>query len=79
MVFIRVKGHITPDGHIEVELPDNFIAGEIELEIPISSPTAQGNTLGDILKSGLVGIGADAIPEDMDSQTWVDQQRKKRQ
>jgi hypothetical protein len=49
------------------------------LEIPISSSTTQGNTLGDILKSGLVGIGADAIPEDIDSQTWVEQQRKKRQ
>ncbi len=78
MALIRVKGHITADGHIEDELPDNFIAGEIELDIPISVPTLSAKSLGDILQSGLVGIGADAIPEDVDSQTWVEQEREKR-
>ena len=79
MVLIRVKGHITPEGHIDVELPDNFIAGEIDLTIPVSSPTTLSNTLGDILQSGLFGVGAKAIPEDVDSKTWVDQGRGKYQ
>jgi len=78
MTSVRVKGYITEDGHIEIELPNNFIAGEAEFDIPVSIPESSSMTLGDILKAGLFGIGADDFPEDMDSQEWVEQQREQR-
>lgn len=34
MATIRVKGILTPDGKIEVDLPENWQPGEIELVIP---------------------------------------------
>lgn len=73
-----IKGYLTADGQIKVELPENFLEGEIELTIQVSEDSFQGKTLGEILVSGLVGAGANWDIGDIDSVEWVEQQREKR-
>jgi hypothetical protein len=54
MATIILQGTITPEGHLQVELPDNLTSGQVEEEI--RQPAVQGVTLGELLDSGLVCI-----------------------
>lgn len=88
MTLVRVKGKLTESGQIELELPENWQAGDIIIEIPVQQTQIArsefgtvdishfaGKTLGEIDKN-LIGAGADW--EIGDSADWVDEQRKKR-
>ncbi|MDQ7026752.1 MAG: hypothetical protein Q9P01_10985 [Anaerolineae bacterium] len=87
VAIIRLKGILTKEGEIKVDLPDNWQPGEIEILLPANEMERidegldialefQGQTLGEILDSGLVGSGADW--EIGDSAEWVAEQRRKR-
>jgi hypothetical protein len=87
MATIRIKGILTPEGEIKVDLPENWQPGEVEILIPQLEAEwtdeqlkemfeFKGQTLGEILDSGLVGAGADW--DIGDSAEWVDEQRRKR-
>lgn len=78
MATQTIKGYLTADGQIKVDLPDNFMEGEIELTILVSEASFEGKTLGEILDSGLVGTGVDWDFGDIDSVEWIEQQRAKR-
>jgi hypothetical protein len=54
MATIILQGTITPEGELQVELPDNLPPGPVEVEI--RQPEEKGVTLGELLDSGLVGI-----------------------
>lgn len=57
MASIILKGLITADGHLEVELPPDVEPGQVEIEI--RRPLVEGVTLGQLLESGLVGVWAE--------------------
>jgi hypothetical protein len=57
MNAITLKGLITEDGHLEVEVPEDFPHGPVEVEI--RQPEIQGVSLGDLLNSDLVGMWED--------------------
>jgi hypothetical protein len=87
MAIVRIKGILTETGEIKVDLPENWQPGEVEVLIPteVSEWTDEelkqmlefkGQTLGEILDSGLVGAGADW--DIGDSAEWVEEQRRKR-
>ena len=85
MAMIQIKGILTQDGKIEVELPDGWQPGEVNVEINIEPAWSneevneilnfEGKSLGDIDPS-LLGAGADW--EIGDSAEWVEKQREKR-
>ena len=85
--YTRVKGYIK-DGRLYVELPDDVPDGEVELLLPETTGdqpwtevelqdllTFKGQTLGEILESGVVGAGTDW--EIGDSEEWAQGQRRK--
>ncbi len=91
MATIRLKGYITETGEIKVDLPKNHPVGEVNLTIEApreDEKTEQetdsdddvlqfkGQTLGEILESGLVGAWSDW--DIGDSEEWVQEQRRKR-
>jgi hypothetical protein len=53
---IVLHGVITPDGHLQVELPSDLPPGPVEVEIRRSE--VAGMSLGELLESGLVGLWA---------------------
>jgi len=58
MATIILKGEITEDGQLKVELPPGLTPGPREIEIRDYTGKAvasAGGTLGDVLASGLVG------------------------
>jgi hypothetical protein len=57
METIIVHGVITPDGHLQVDLPSDLPPGPVEVEIRQSGIV--GVSLGELLESGLVGLWAD--------------------
>lgn len=57
MNIVTVKGVITEDRHLRVEVPDDFPSGPVEVEIRQSE--IQGVSLGDLLNSDLVGMWED--------------------
>lgn len=57
MVSVIVRGTITPDGKLELELPAELQPGQVEVEI--RQPEVEGVRLKDLLTSGLVGLWAD--------------------
>jgi hypothetical protein len=57
MVSVVLKGIITPDGHLEVDLPSDLLPGPVEIEI--RQPEVHGVSLQEILDSGLVGMWAE--------------------
>lgn len=86
--YMRVKGYIR-DGKLYADLPDDVPDGDVEVLLPMfadDSPltdtelhdllTFKGQTLGEILESGLVGAGADW--ELGDREEWVQAQRRAR-
>jgi hypothetical protein len=54
MATIILQGTITPEGELQIVLPDNLPPGPVEVEI--RQPEVQGITLGELLDSGLVSI-----------------------
>lgn len=36
MTTVTVKGHLTEDGELRVDLPRNFVSGEVEVTITVS-------------------------------------------
>jgi hypothetical protein len=54
---IVLNGFITPEGKLEVDLPQDMPSGPVEIEI--RQADLQGITLGQLLDSGLVGLWAD--------------------
>ena len=85
MSLIQIKGILTPDGKIEVELPDGWQPGEINVEINIEPAFTDeevdemlnfsGKSLGEI-DPALLGAGADW--DIGDSADWVEQLRRQR-
>jgi hypothetical protein len=84
--YVTIKGRIK-DGVLEAKVPANMQDGEVEVKLSLEAAEENGNqdfvenglTLGEILDSGLVGIGATAdmdIPED-DSLQFVAELRRK--
>jgi hypothetical protein len=57
MIAVVVRGMITPDGKLEVELPADLQPGQVEVEI--RQHEVEGVALKDLLESGLVGIWAE--------------------
>jgi hypothetical protein len=57
MASIILHGIITPEGQLEVDLPADLTPGPVEVEIRQSA--LKGISLGDLLKSDLVGMWAD--------------------
>jgi hypothetical protein len=57
MNTVTLKGVITEDHHLEIEVPDDFPSGPVEVEI--RQPQIQGVSLGDLLNSDLVGMWED--------------------
>ena len=57
MVSIILRGVVTEDGHLQVELPPDMPPGPVEVEI--RQEEVEGVTLGELLESGLVGLWAD--------------------
>ncbi len=76
-----VKGYLTEDGELKVELPANWQPGEVDILMPVSDEAVEerfvfkGLTAGEILQSGLVGSGADW--DIGDSEEYVQEQRRK--
>ena len=88
MTTLRLKGRITEDGGLEIELPPGLPAGEarVTIEIPIgaaSQSESHERRLGpgpltgqDIVQAGLTGGWAGrSLP---DGTAWVADQRQKR-
>lgn len=78
MVTIMLKGYITEDGKLEVDLPENHPVGEVAITIQAEHKNQQDfepGTLGEVLASGLIGAWKDM--EITDSVEWVEQVRKK--
>ncbi|GAB5492244.1 MAG: hypothetical protein Phog2KO_24590 [Phototrophicaceae bacterium] len=85
MAMVSIKGVLTEDGKIKVELPDGWQAGEIRVEVQIEPAWSdeeidemlnfKGKPLGAIDPS-LIGAGADW--DIGDSAEWVREQRNKR-
>jgi hypothetical protein len=86
MATVRIKGILTAEGEIKVELPENWQPGEVELVIPTEETVwtdeelkemlnFKGLTLGEI-PADLIGAGADW--DISDSAEWVEEQRCKR-
>lgn len=59
METIIVKGVITDDGQLKVEIPDDLPPGPVEVEIRTKATKVEGVTLGELLESGLVGLWKD--------------------
>ena len=59
METIVLKGIITEDGQLQVNVPANLPPGPVEVEIRAEAPAVQGVTLGELLNSGLVGLWKD--------------------
>jgi hypothetical protein len=57
MVSVIVRGTITPDGKLELDLPAELQPGQVEVEI--RQPEVEGVRLKDLLTSGLVGLWDD--------------------
>jgi hypothetical protein len=57
MDSVILKGVITTDGRLEVDLPADLPPGPVEIEIRQTKVT--GVSLGELLESGLVGLWAD--------------------
>lgn len=57
MSVITLKGMITEDRCLQVDVPDDFPSGPVEVEI--RQPQIQGISLGDLLNSDLVGMWED--------------------
>jgi hypothetical protein len=89
MTTLRLRGRITSEGTLEVDLPTPMPAGEAEVTIEISpeEPWSQQDledllrpeplTGREIVAAGLAGGWEDlGIP---DGQTWVEAQRRRRQ
>ncbi|MBI5671572.1 MAG: hypothetical protein HZC41_26570 [Chloroflexi bacterium] len=57
METIVLKGIITDDGNLQVEIPPDLPPGPVEVEI--RRQEIRGITLGEILKSDLIGMWAD--------------------
>ena len=57
MVSVIVHGIITPEGKLELDLPDTLQPGAVEVEI--RQIESEGVTLQSLLDSGLVGLWAD--------------------
>ena len=87
MDIVRVKGTITPEGEIKVELPEGWQPGEVEVAVPVAVPEEapfteaelaemmrfEGRSLGEIETGGWEDMD---IP---DSAEWVEEQRRKEQ
>lgn len=85
-----VSGRIR-NGKLEVELPPDAVEGQVEVQIS-TLPEIEGwdpdelrdlmtpepATLGEILEAGLFGIGAEAMADEPDSVTFIQQQRERR-
>jgi hypothetical protein len=56
METITVKGVITDDGQLKVEIPPDLPPGPVEVEIRPEVPRVEGVTLGELLESGLLGL-----------------------
>lgn len=59
METIIIKGVITDDGRLQVEIPPDLPPGPVEVEIRPEVPKVKGVTLGELLESGLVGLWKD--------------------
>lgn len=59
MVSVIVRGTITPDGKLELELPAELQPGQVEVEI--RQQEVEGVRLKDLLESELVGLWADRV------------------
>jgi len=57
MDSIVLKGVVTPDHQLKLDLPHDLPPGPVEVEI--RQTRLEGVTLGQLLESGLVGIWAD--------------------
>lgn len=77
MVY-HLKGHITDQGELKLDLPAGLPAGEarITIEIPGLDPSLKvvPMTGAEIVKAGLLG-GWEGIPE---GTAWVEEQRTRR-
>ena len=89
-----VHGYLNDKGEIEIDLPENWQPGEIQVLVPVKDDTPESDwenqpwteeelkemltfrpsTMGEILKSGLVGSGADLEIED--SAEYVEKLRR---
>jgi hypothetical protein len=89
MATVRIKGILTPEGEIKVDLPENWQPGEVEVLIPsnetvwtneeweeiLQNMKFEGKPIGEIPPE-LIGAGADW--DIGDSAEWVEEQRRKR-
>ena len=85
MSTIQIKGILTEDGKIEIDLPDGWQPGEVSIEINIK-PTFTDAELDELMQfhpgalgeidAALLGAGADW--DIGDSAEWVEEQRSKR-
>jgi hypothetical protein len=88
ITYVTIKG-LVRDGKLEVELPPDLVDGEAVVTVMITATAPadtlsdeewreafnfQGGTLGEILASELVGVGADW--DIGDSAEWVDHRRR---
>lgn len=74
MVSIVLRGVVTSDGKLEIDLPPDLPVGPVEVEI--RSQKMDGVTLGELLQSGLVGIWEDRSDID-DSVEFARQLRRR--
>lgn len=82
MTTITIKGTLTPEGIIQVDLPDGWQPGEISVEIAIE-PTFTDAELDDLMTpnpkpANQIKTGGWEDLGIADSVEWVKQQRKKR-
>ncbi|NWG18341.1 MAG: hypothetical protein HXY41_17085 [Chloroflexi bacterium] len=59
MAAVILKGFITDDGQLKVEVPPDLPPGPVEVEIRAKTADVQGVTVGALLESGLVGLWKD--------------------
>lgn len=56
---IILKGEISPEGQLHVELPANLTPGPVEIEIRPRSVDTSGARLGDLLATAPTGLWED--------------------
>lgn len=91
MATIRLKGQITEDGRLEVELPDGLESGNVNVIIetssssPTTGPTWTDEEIEELMriepKSGadiVAGLGAGWESLTVSGSDWVEQLRRRR-
>lgn len=65
---VRIKGTLTPDGEIQVTLPDDWQLGEVEILVQTTASNDEtmlldfeGKQLGDIVTGGWEGMNVDGL------------------